>query len=861
MKKHALLVSTGIAISVLVLAIGVSAVVAVLYAGRQPNGSVVLPNGQTITPAGTQLEVNDRPLGIAVSPDGAQAAVATASNFAPRALHIIDVATETVVQTLPIGNSFVGVAYRPDGNTLYVGGGADNDVKIFMRGASGQWAQSPRIPIAGAAPSGLSLSPSGDKLYVALNRAHALGVIDTTTRTVVQVPTGAFPYTTVTSKNGLKVYVSNWAGRRPLAGDATDGSNPVVVDPSTGIANNGTISVYDTAAQKVAKTIEVGLHPSAMALSPDGGRLYVANANSDSISIISTADDTVERTVDVRLRESSPLGSAPNAIAVSPDGRTIFVANGGNNAIAVVEPGSRDPVQGFIPVGWFPTALALTATGDRLLIGNGYGFGSIAPVSGGGSGRSYADRKGFVSILNVPNRAQLARFTEDVRKNDQGGPPNDSQARDDVDRGAENSQRAVPIPAQAGQRSPIEHVIYIIKENRTYDQVFGDLPQGNGDPSLVMFGRTVTPNIHALAEQFVLFDNYYTAGDQSSLGHQWCDEAYANDYSHKYGNARNDFAGTNPMAFAPTGFIWDNAQKHGKTARIFGEFTNRTVKTPSNATWLNFYNAWKNGTPGPGLVGATSVKSAQPITSPIFPGYDMGIPEQLRADLFLQEFRQFEQNRNLPNLIVMLLPIDHTNGTSPGFPTPRAMVADNDLALGRIVDVVSHSQYWSKTAIFVTEDDSQNGVDHIDGHRSEALVISPYTRRGAVDSTLYSTTNIVRTIEQILGLPPMNQFDAAARPMRNAFSNQPDFAPFEALPNQIPLDEMNPPVASLQGLQRELALASLEMDFSAPDSAPEDRLNRVIWHSVKGYTTSYPSMHEPACVPVLRKPGAGRLLN
>jgi phospholipase C len=369
----------------------------------------------------------------------------------------------------------------------------------------------------------------------------------------------------------------------------------------------------------------------------------------------------------------------------------------------------------------------------------------------------------------------------------------------------------------------------------------------------------VTPNLHALAEQFVLLDNYYTAGDQSSLGHQWCDEAYANDYSHKYGNARNDFAGTNPMAFAPSGFIWDNARNHGKTARIFGEFTNRTVVTPSNATWGDFYTAWKNGTQGPAIVGASSVKSAQPITSPIFPGYDLRITEQLRADLFLREFREFERNHNLPNLIVMLLPIDHTQGTTPGFPTPRAMVADNDRAVGRIVDAVTHSSYWPTTAIIATEDDAQDGPDHVDGHRSEAVIVSPYTRRGAVDSTLYSTINIVRTIEEILGLPPMNQFDRAAHPMAAAFTNEPNLTPFDAVANQVPLDEMNAPVASLRGLERKLALASLAMDFSEPDNAPADLLNRVIWHSVKGYETPYPTIQLASCAPALKRAGPSRV--
>jgi len=835
---------------------GIAALAVVAVVGRQPDGSVVLPNGQTITPAGVQIDVNDRPLGIAVTPDGTQAAVSTASNFAPRALHFIDLATEAVVQTIPIGNSFVGLAFSQDGNTLYVGGGADNDIKIFTRATAGPWALAARVSIAAAAPSGLSLSPAGDKLYVALNRSHALGIVDTTTRTVTQVATGAFPYTTVVSKDGRKVYVSNWGGRLAQAGDATDGSNPVVVDPATGIANNGTVSVYDTASRVVVKNIEVGLHPSGMALSPDGTRLYVTNANSDSVSVIDTAGDVVESSIDVRLSDSAPLGSAPNAIVVGQDGQTLYVANAGNNAVAVIDPrhpGHRQQIRGFIPVGWFPTAVALTKGDDRLLVGNGYGFGSIAPAPAGSVGRRYQYRNGEISIVRVPpNQGHLNQYTRQVMKNNE------------TIGGGESPARLTPVgvsPFGRGRNgeSPIRHVIYIIKENRTYDQVFGDLPQGNGDPSLAIFGRTVTPNLHALAEQFVLLDNYYTAGDQSGLGHQWCDEAYATDYAHKYGNARNDFAGTNPMAFASTGFIWDNARNHGRSARIYGEFTNRTVVQPSNATWSQFYTAWKNGTPGPTIVGASSVKSAQPITSPIFPGYDLRIPEQVRADLFLQEFREFERNHNLPNLVVVLLPIDHTQGTTPGFPTPRAMVADNDLAVGRIVDAVSHSSYWPTTAILTTEDDSQDGADHVDGHRSEALVVSPYARRGVVDSTLYTTINLVRTIEEILGLPPMNQFDRAAHPMTTAFSNEVDLTPFDAVSSSIRLDEMNAPVASLRGPERRLALASMAMDFSEPDNAPGDLLNRVIWHSVKGYDAPYPSFSTPSCNPAVRRAGPARV--
>jgi YVTN family beta-propeller protein len=806
-----------------------------------------LPNGQTITPTGTQITVNDRPLGIAVSPNNSVAAVITASNFKTQAIHFIDLATQTVTQTVN-GANFVGVAFSPDGKTLYVGGGTDNDVKILTAGQNNQWSITQKIPIPGAAPSGLSLSPAGDKIYVALNRTSSLAVIDAHTLAVTQVKTGAFPYTTITSVNGSRVYVSNWGGRLPAAGDATDGSNPVVVDPDTGIANNGTVSVFDTAQQSVIANIQVGLHPCAMALSPDGTLLYVANAESDSISIISISSNTVVDTIDLRLNSTTPLGRMPNAIAVSKDGSTLYVANGGSNAIAVVQPRRRGaPVVGLIPTGWFPAAVALTKNEDRLLIGNAYGFGSIAAAPAGAAGRRYSYRDGELSVIPLPiAEPQLEAYTRQTKLNN-------------LTLGIGQSPSFVgtesPVPNVPGQPSQIKHVIYIIRENRTYDQVFGDLSFGNGDPSLAIFGATVTPNAHALASQFVLFDNYYTAGDQSSLGHQWCDEAWAADYSHKYGNGRNDFAGTNPMAFAPTGFLWDNAQNNGHlTARIYGEFTNQNTITPSSATWTDFYNAWVNHTPLPSIAAGSSVKSAQRITATNFPGFKLQVPDQVRADLFLSDFAQWVKNNDMPSLVVMSLPDDHTQGTSPGFPTPAAMVADNDLAVGRMVDAVSHSSFWASTAIFITEDDAQDGADHVDGHRSPLLVISPYTRRnGAVDSTFYSTPNVFRTIEQILGLPPLNQFDHAAQTMAQAFSATPDLSPYTAVPNQTPLNQMNPSLASLKGLQRKMALASMAMDFSEPDAAPEDLLNRITWWSVKGFNTPYPKLRKTTKVAQTQK--------
>ena len=821
--------------------------------GTQPDGSILLPNGQTLTPQGTQITVNDRPLGIAVSLDNRTAAIVTGSNFQTNAIHFVNLATNTVTQTIN-GNTFVGVAFSSDGKTLYVGGGTDNNVKILTLGASGQWSLAHSVAIPSAQPSGLSLSPKGDFVYVALNTKNALGIINTSTLAVTQVSTGGFPYTTVTSADGRRVYVSNWGGRLPQQGDPTDGSNPVVVDQN-GIASNGTISVFDTNAQQVVATVQVGLHPSAMTLSPDGTRLYVTNSESDSISIVSTATDRVTGTIDVRPNSTSrsggesngsldhngnphsnvPLGTVPNAITVTKDGSTLYVANGGNNSIAVIKPNADMALQGMIPVGWFPAAVALTQDGSKLLVGNAYGFGSIAQVSAGATGRNFANRTGEVSVIQLPLSAgQLRKDTDQVERNIATLGVGESPAH--------SNNSASPVPAIAGHGSPIKHVIYIIRENRTYDQVFGDMGVGNGDPSLAIFGAQVTPNAHALASQFVLFDNFYNGGDQSSLGHQWCDEAWAADYSHKYGNGRNDFAGTNPMAFAPTGFLWDNVQSKGHlTAKIYGEFTNKTQITPSNATWSQFFAAFLAQSGMPTIAGSSSVKSAQRILAPNYPGFNLQVPEQVRADIFLADFQKWAANGNMPNLVVMSMPEDHTNGTAAGFPTPASMVADNDLAIGRLVDAVSHSPLWASTAIFITEDDSQDGVDHVDGHRGPILVVSPYTRRGGVvDSTLYSNPNMFRTIEQILGLPPLNQYDQAAETMAEAFTSKPDYKPFNYVANLIPLNDLNQSVASLKGLQRKMALASARMDFSKPDAAPEDLLNHIIWWSVKGYNTPYP---------------------
>lgn len=778
------------------------------FIGKQADGSYLLPTGQVVRPIGTHIEVNDRPLGMTLSPDGRVAAVVTASNFAPRALHLIDVAGEKLIQSLPIADSFTGVAFNQAGDTLYIGGGSSHAILIFK---GPQWKETGRIPLPDAAPSGIALSEDGAFLYAACNLKHAVARVKLADGSVEYWNAGTYPYTVALAQGRL--FVSNWGGRRPRANDTTDGVHPVVVDPRTGIPSTGTVTVFEAATGKAISEIDVGLHPSAMAT--HGGKLYVANANSDTVSVVDIAKAVKERTIAVPLYRKAPLGSAPNALAVHPAGHTLFVANAANNAVAVVDL-KRDTVRGFLPAGWYPTAVAVTPT-HRLLIGNGYGFGSLAPIKGSGTGRSYKDRAGVVSIVSLDAVNDIQKYTEQVR-------------RDNLAPGS--------VAAVKGQTpKPIEHVIYVIKENRTYDQIFGDVGAGNGDKSLAIFGGDVTPNHHALAEEFVLLDNFYTPADQSALGHRWCTQGYASDWVFKYSNGRND---QNPMLFAPTEFIWDNAKRNNVAVRTFGERGLNTIE-PKTATWTDVYNDWKNGTSKVSISPRAVIVGLRDIYSKRVPAYELRVPDQLRVDRFLEEFHAAEKAGAVPKLMVLLLSQDHTAGTSPGYPTPRAMVADNDLALGRLVEAVSKSSIWPKTAVFVVEDDAQDGVDHVDGHRTVALVVSPYTRGRKTDSTFYTTINMYRTIEALLHLPPQNQFDVAAAPMFTVFGPKADTAAYRARPNRIPLDEMNPPLKDLKGKQADLARASMRMDFDEPDVAPESLLNEAIWHSVKGPNVPYPA--------------------
>ncbi|GMU93305.1 MAG: phosphoesterase [Candidatus Hydrogenedentota bacterium] len=817
--------------------------------GPQDDGTYVVPTTQRIDPAGAALLFPGRPVDLALSPDGKTLAVKNRTDIV-----FVDVESRTVVQTLRLpsdGNSFCGIAWSSDGSKVW-NSSTEQYLRSAVRGEGGVFAWADEIVLPGPkgdknpSPGGIALDEQRNAIYITLSRNNTLGIVDMASGQLVeQIDVGIAPYTVLLSGN--TAYVSNWGGRRPREGEVTGptSGSRMLVDPQTGIGSSGTVSVIDVGARRVLAEIAVGLHPSEMALSSDGKRLYVANANSDTVSVIDTASNAVIDTLGVKPMDNLPFGSAPNAVALSDDDRTLYVANGGNNAVAVIDL-ERGGMKGLIPVGWYPGSVL--QAGEVLFVANTKGVGSRHDQSNldrkrqmfgpNWSGFNSHDHMGSLSIIKVPDKKELEAYTTRVAANMRLPRMHEALNLDPV------AERVTAVPTRPGEVSPIKHVLYIIKENRTYDQVFGDLPQGNGDPRLVHFGRDVTPNHHALAETWVLLDNFYCNGVLSADGHQWTNEGYVTDYLEKsFGDFSRSYPyeGDDAMAFASSGFIWDYVLRAGLSFRVYGEFVKAEIE-PRTATWTDIYNDYKNGTRHVTIRATTPLHTLQPYLCPTFIGFPGRVQDVYRAQEFIKELKDCEARGEWYNFMIMLLPNDHTSGTREGMPTPRAAVADNDLALGRIVEAVSHSRFWPDTAIFVVEDDPQAGLDHVDGHRTVALCISPYVKRGIVDSTHYNQSSMLRTMELILGLPPMNQFDLTANPMTHCFTDEPDVTPYTALPNTIPLDEMNPKLASLRGKQKYWALKSHALPLDDIDQADEDTFNRILWHSVKGYNTPYPKL-------------------
>jgi YVTN family beta-propeller protein len=811
--------------------------------GPQPDGSILVPTNQLLRPAGFQVAFPGRPVDLALTPDKKLLVVKNRLS-----LDIIRIGDRTVLQSLAYpesGSSFTGLSISKDGRRFFTTDAKDQlhiaelDDRLIM-----QWQDAIHLPspsIGGnPVPGGLALNNQENKIYVTLSRNNTLAVVNLAEAKVKEIPVGIAPYDVVLVTES-KAYVSNWGGREPRRGESTynTSGSQVLVDPESGIANNGSVSVVDLAANKSLKDIEVGLHPGGMVLSPDRTRLFVACANSDIVSVINTATDEVVEEISVHLEKDLPFGSAPNALAISRDGKIIYAANGTDNAICVIRVGTPSRIIGYIPAGWYPASVILDEESNFLFVANAKGVGSRNQRTDRAGYNSH-DHMGTVSIIPLPDEGKLAAMTKAVQQN------NSFEQKLASARSGNESDSKVPVPQIPAQKSYFRHVVYIIKENRTYDQVFGDMPQGNGDIDLVHFGREVTPNHHKLAETFVLLDNFYCSGILSADGHQWTDEAYVTDYIEKFfgGFTRSyPYDGNDALAYASSGFIWDNVLRHGLTFRDYGEFVDAVIE-PENATFMDIYRDYLEGGHNIKIRAQANLEQLKPYICPTFVGFPNKVPDVYRAAEFLKELEAFQERDDFPNFIIMLLPNDHTSGTRPGLPTPRAAVADNDLALGQIVEAISQSKFWEETCIFVTEDDPQAGLDHVDGHRTVGLVISPYTKRGEVISTYYSQINMVRTMENILGIPPMNQFDLAAEPMGDCFTDTPDLTPYKALPSNIPIEELNPPLESLTGEALHWAKMSMQQDLDDVDRIDEDTFNRVIWHYIKGYNVPYPVLSD-----------------
>ncbi len=810
--------------------------------GPQGDGTYVVATTQIVEPAGETIEFGGRPVSLGLSPDETVLAVKNFKN-----LVFIDMAGQKIIQELEIpdfGSSFCGIAWSDDGKTVWATS-ADRFLHRITRGDDGRftWAEKINLPGPGgkgnSAPGGLAIDTGRSVIYVALSRNNTVGVVDIkAAKLIVEIPVGIAPYDVLIC--GDNAYVTNWGGRRPRAGDLTgltSGSEAVINE--AGIASTGTVSVIHLNQRKVVKEIDVDLHPSGMALAPDQSCIYVANANSDTISVIDTATNAVTSRWLARPMTELPFGSAPDALAVSPDGGTLYVALAGNNCLLVLDT-RTGKVQGLIPTGWYPADVVLTRDNRTLAVANTKGVGKQ-------HGQTVPDREGLayhskqhvgsVSLIARPDERQLADYTYRSAVNMRLPRMKEQMNLANV------AARTTPVPTRPGEVSPFKHVMYIIKENRTYDQIFGDLPRGDSDPSLCHFGREVTPNHHALAEEFVLLDNFYCNGVLSADGHQWTDEGFVTDYIEKsFGGFKRSYPydGDDVLAYASSGFIWDHVLRAGYSFRDYGEMVQAHI-SPARSSWTDIYQDYQSKAGKITIKASTLVRGLENYICPTYIGFPNTVTDAYRADEFIKEFRACEAKGEWYNFIIMLLPNDHTSGTREGFPTPNAAVADNDLALGRIVEAVSHSRFWPETVIFVVEDDPQAGLDHVDGHRTVAFCLSPYTRRGVVDSSHYNQTSILRTIELIFNLPPMNQFNMAANPMVNCFTDTPDLTGYTAKPNIIPLDEMNPPVRSLKGQERYWAEESMKLPLDDVDQADEGTFNRILWHYAKGYDVPYPS--------------------
>ncbi|HVI10679.1 MAG TPA: bifunctional YncE family protein/alkaline phosphatase family protein [Candidatus Binatia bacterium] len=898
--------------------------------GPQLNGKWVVSNGQIISPAGTQvnLGIQVRAKAVAINPNDKThtAAVLTMGTYSSNgngAIEVFDTKTGIVLQNYsPAGGndssgSYSGIAYTADGTHL-VFSQDDSFVTVASVNAQGLLSDDAQISVPAnnsfitcfqnsppgsyfvpcgtfyspstSYPGGVALTSDGKSAYALLNQNNTLTQVNlVSNQQGPQIRVGNAPHSIVINSAGTTAYVSNEGGRIATAADFQiwSAGTEIVADSLVGAAITGTVSVVDLDSMTLTATIPTGgYHPTGMAFYQ--GNLLVANTYSDTISVINTASNVVERTINVGLPIGVPgqgaaYGAAPSSIAVDSKTGTAYVALYNANAIAVVNlaSGVKNPVEGYIPVAYAPGSVALDAAQNLLIVANDKGIGtrnSFECDYGVCDYNTHQDN-GTVSIVSVPDSATLATMTAEVNQNNHWNRTLNIESAS----GGSPKTKPTAIPARIGDPSLIKHVFVIVRENRTYDQILGDVSAGNGDASLAVFGdgaaaggTPVTPNVHALVQRFPLLDNFYDPSRQSADGHQWITEGmapYADDIqspdwirSYPGGNAGD------ALAYQNKGFLFSLAENAGLPVKMYGEYVegdsflqpNGSTQEPS---WSEFYadSQCFEGGPNcgpPGTQGETTLYFQNTVQAEAsipavsnhliknFPQFDLGIPDQFRVDLWVQDFDNDVKNNSVPSLEFLWVMCDHTGGP----PTVQAEQADNDLAIGRIIDYISNSGVWSTSAIFIEEDDAQNGVDHVDGHRSPGYIVSPYAvQYGPTDSTYWSQVNMTRTIEQILGLPPMNQFDLTATPMRTDFTNNPppeNFLPWTHVPNQIPLNDgvtasgtnanESPKIRALRQGWLAKKAEIFAGKLTKPDSEDPDTVNHLNWYMATGFSRPYP---------------------
>jgi YVTN family beta-propeller protein len=802
--------------------IGVLALVSLISANAQPKRPVPpgiidlptlearrvqLPNGWSLTPVGTSLPLGDLPLNIAVSRTGKYAAI-TNNGQSVQSIQLIDAKAGRQLDSVEIGIAWGGIAFTADERSLYVSGGNDNWIIKYSiknnRLVNDDTIRLGERMSGKVSPTGIAIDDRRQLLYVVTKENNSLYVISLRGGKVErQLPLSSEGYTCLLSPDKKELYVSEWGSKM--------------------------IAVYNTESNAFTDSIVVGDHPNDMCLSGNGQYLYVANALDNSVSVADTRSRKVLETLNAALYPESRVGSTTNGVALSADEKTLYVADADNNCLAVFDvrkPGESVSL-GFIPTGWYPSCVRVT--GKQLFVANGKGFSSLPNPHGpnpvdvrqrvflhqGDSVRNKKIREqyigggllmGSLSMIPEPSDEQLKVYTQAVYKN--------TPYKKETELVNVGGEAGNPVPGKVGDVSPIKHVFYIIKENRTYDQVLGDITEGNGDTSLVLFGERITPNQHALAKEFVLLDNFYVDGEVSADGHQWSMGAYATDYMEKIWPSAYGHRGGNYIT--PTvldrSYIWDQCAKAGVSYRTYGEFINKD----------------RNGHDKP------AIPVLEGHYCPYFKNMDQHIFDTARAYKWMQEFDSLVAVNAVPAFQVVRFGNDHTEGTTPGRPTPFAHVADNDLAVGLFVEHLSKSPIWKESVVFVLEDDAQNGPDHVDAHRSPAYIAGGFVKRRHVDHTMYTTSSMLHTMELILGLQPMTQYDASAVPMWRSFMAQADMTPFDAKPESINLLDVNPSRGRLAAMAKGL-------DFSHEDAQPDWLMNAMLWKAVKGENAVVPA--------------------